>query len=219
MNEELVPYAAAAAAIALLHAVLPTHWLPFAIVGRAQGWPVARRVGVAAAAALGHAAVTAAVGLAAAILGREVAERLHFAERLGGAALLAFGLVYAAVDIRHLGHRHAMHHVRDGAVYDSAHHRLSDRTAIASLVLILSVSPCIALVPVFFETGRLGLGAALAVAGVNAAVTVACMVIMVGLASLGVERLRLERLERFERPIVGVLLAALGAVALLLHDG
>ena len=27
---------------AFLHAVLPTHWLPFVLVGRAQGWTLAK---------------------------------------------------------------------------------------------------------------------------------------------------------------------------------
>jgi hypothetical protein len=218
LDPVLLRLLAGAGTIALFHAVLPTHWLPFALVGRAQGWRIPRRALVGAAAAAGHAAITAVVGLAAALAGRGVGDLgLAHAEEVGGALLLVFGLLYAALDIRHLGHRHSMHHVHDGEVHDSHHHGLSDRTAVASLILLLSVSPCVALVPIFFEAGTASVRAAALVAAVNAAVTVPCMAGMVALGSIGIDRLRLERLERYERALVGALLVALGIAALALH--
>jgi hypothetical protein len=30
------------ATVSLLHSFIPTHWLPFSIVGRAQRWPLSR---------------------------------------------------------------------------------------------------------------------------------------------------------------------------------
>lgn len=216
-DPSLLSLTAAAGAIALVHAVLPTHWLPFALVGRAQAWTVARRAAVGALAALGHATITAVVGFAAALAGRGLGGVLGHAEEAGGAVLVLFGLAYAALDLRHLGHRHSLHHVHDGEVHGSDHHRLSDRTAVASLVLLLSVSPCVALTPIFFEAGTENLRAAALVAAVNAAVTVPGMAGMVALGSFGIDRLRLERLERYERALVGGLLAALGVAAILLH--
>ena len=47
---------------AFLHAVLPTHWLPFVLVGRAQGWGMGRTLGAAAAAGIAHIVSTAVVG-------------------------------------------------------------------------------------------------------------------------------------------------------------
>ena len=49
-------------ATAFLHAALPTHWLPFALVGRAQRWSANQVLAVVAVAGLAHVAVTAAVG-------------------------------------------------------------------------------------------------------------------------------------------------------------
>jgi len=212
---ELSRLAYATAVVAFFHAVLPTHWLPFALVGRAQRWSAARRAVITAAAAAGHAAVTGGVGLLAAALGLAVHGRFEaYASRVGSGVLIAFGLLYVILDLRHLGHRR-MHHVHDGTVHDVAHHVvLSDRSAIASLVLLLSVSPCIALIPIFLQTGRLGVRAALFVMGVNGAVTIVAMVLVAGLVGLGLERLRLERLERYERALVGLLIAGLGVISL-----
>ena len=47
---------------AFLHAALPTHWLPFTLVGRAQGWRPRRILLTVTAAGLAHIATTAAVG-------------------------------------------------------------------------------------------------------------------------------------------------------------
>ena len=49
-------------ATAFLHAALPTHWLPFALVGRAQRWSLDRLMAAVVAAGLAHVAVTATVG-------------------------------------------------------------------------------------------------------------------------------------------------------------
>ena len=47
---------------AFLHAALPTHWLPFTLVGRAQGWRPRRILLAVTAAGLAHIATTAVVG-------------------------------------------------------------------------------------------------------------------------------------------------------------
>ena len=49
-------------ATAFLHAALPTHWLPFARVCRAQRWTLDRLMAADVAAGLAHVAVTATVG-------------------------------------------------------------------------------------------------------------------------------------------------------------
>lgn len=47
---------------AFLHAALPTHWLPFVLVGRAQRWSVARVMTAVVTAGLAHILSTAVVG-------------------------------------------------------------------------------------------------------------------------------------------------------------
>ena len=47
---------------AFLHAALPTHWLPFVLVGRGQRWTLPQVLGAVVAAGLAHIATTAVVG-------------------------------------------------------------------------------------------------------------------------------------------------------------
>jgi hypothetical protein len=56
--------AATGFAVAFLHAALPTHWLPFVLVGRAQKWSTGRTLGVTLLAGLGHVGLTILLGLA-----------------------------------------------------------------------------------------------------------------------------------------------------------
>ena len=47
---------------ALLHAVLPTHWLPFVLVGRGQRWTLTQVLTTVAIAGSAHIITTAVVG-------------------------------------------------------------------------------------------------------------------------------------------------------------
>ena len=82
-------------ATAFLHAALPTHWLPFALVGRAQRWTVDRVLASVVVAGLAHVAVTALVGslivVAGLALDQWIAGLLPY---LSAALLFAFGGFY-----------------------------------------------------------------------------------------------------------------------------
>jgi len=74
--------AATGFAVAFLHAALPTHWLPFVLVGRAQKWTTGRTLGVTLLAGLGHVGLTILLGLAvtagaAIALAADLLEDLH----------------------------------------------------------------------------------------------------------------------------------------------
>ena len=57
-----ITLAASGLAVAFIHAAIPTHWLPFVLASRAQGWTHSRTLGVTALAGTGHVLVTAALG-------------------------------------------------------------------------------------------------------------------------------------------------------------
>ena len=63
---------------AFLHAALPTHWLPFVIVGRGQGWGAGKTLTIAAGAGVGHTLSTMLLGVLLTGAG------LAFERRFGG---------------------------------------------------------------------------------------------------------------------------------------
>ena len=53
-----------AGATALFHTLIPDHWLPFVLVGKARGWSVGTTALVSGFSALIHVALSVVLGLA-----------------------------------------------------------------------------------------------------------------------------------------------------------
>jgi putative Mn2+ efflux pump MntP len=195
--------------IALLHTLIPSHWLCFVLVGKAQGWARRKTLGVTAAAGTVHVVSTVTLGMALAAVGRTILEDQHenMLERISAVILIGLGAIYLATHLFHAGH----HHEQDKAV--------SEKTAVAALVFSLVVSPCSASIPLLIvASAGAGWTAMGLIAFVLLVTTVGVMLLMVGLTSLGIERLQFTIFDRYEKLIVGLVLCALGALILLVKD-
>jgi len=191
--------------VALLHTLIPSHWLCFVVVGRAQGWPRRKTLGVTAAAGIVHVATTVTLGIALAAAGRSLLEHQeHLLERVSAFILIVLGALYLGSHLLHAGH----HHESDKAV--------SEKAAVLALVFSLVLSPCSASIPLLIVASASAGWTALAlIAVVLLVTTVGVMLLMVGLTSLGIERLQFSFFDRYEKLIVGLVLCALGALVLL----
>jgi nickel/cobalt exporter len=202
----LLPLAVTGFGIAFLHAALPTHWLPFVLVGRRQGWATRRTLGIAALAGAGHVLITAGLGLLLILLGMAVDAGLRpWLPRIGAMALVVLGLAYLLGWI----HRH-------GAAQEGPN-RSADRIAIAGLVLTLALSPCEAFLPVYltgFQHGWLGFGI---LSLVLAAGTGLAMMIFTAVSLIGATRLGLDRLAKYETRLLGTILILIGVVVLVIE--
>lgn len=197
--------AAAGFAVAFLHAALPTHWLPFVIVGRGRKWSTGKTLGVTAMAGLGHVAFTMALGLgvvaAGALAHPRLDDRFHL---IAGGLMAALGLFYIL--------RHA-HHARTDAPPRSYG---TDRAAMVGLVTLLALSPCEAFLPFYLTGLEHGWAGFALLSLVLLAATSAGMLLFTSLSLLGARRMNLELLERYESAILGGALMLIGvAVAVL----
>lgn len=210
----LAPILATGFAVALLHAALPTHWLPFVLVGRAQGWSRGRTLAVAGLAGLAHVAFTVVLGVGVVTLGLEIHRR--FAEvlpALAGFVLLALGGYYI---LRPLVGAPVHAHAGLGGAGGRPRRLATDGAAVGSLVLLLTLSPCEAFLPVYLSGAAYGWGGFAVLSAVLLGATVFGMLLFTLLALLGAERLRLGLLERYDSLILGVMLSLLGAAILVL---
>lgn len=198
--------AVTAFAVAFLHAALPTHWLPFVLVGRAQKWSTGRTLGVTLLAGVGHVGLTIALGLALVLAG------MALQPSLGGLFHLIVGGLMIAVGVFYImrgRHNHALPEA-SRRVY------ASDRAAVAALVTLLTLSPCEAFLPYYLAGMEHGWVAFLVLSGVLMAATAAGMLIFTSLSLAGFKRLGLQWVERYEETILGVALVLVGlAVAFL----
>jgi nickel/cobalt transporter (NicO) family protein len=232
-----VTLAATGFAVGFLHAVIPTHWLPFAVAARAQRWRHPKTLAITAFAGAGHVLFTTALGALIVWGGMAINSRIGNAfPFIAGGALIALGIFYFVRQIRGGGghvhlfgdHKHAHSHsdnphsFADETHQDQAHalehdwsRRRSDWAAITGLIALLTFSPCEAFLPVFLTGAKYGwLGFAL-LSSVLAIATVAGMVTFTWLTLLGLQRLRFIKLEKFEPLIVSTVFCLLGVLVII----
>ena len=201
MNPTLfAPIAVTGFTVAFLHAALPTHWLPFVLVGRGQHWSAGKTLGVTALAGLGHVAFTILLGLVLVGAGLAVQPRMgdFFGWTVGG-LMMALGLFYLW-----RGHDHRQ-------AEDPPRRYASDRAAIVALVVLLTLSPCEAFLPIYLAGVKHGWTGFAALSAVLTTATAAGMLLFTTLSLAGVRRLGLEKIARYESTILGVALIAMGA--------
>lgn len=215
--------------VAFFHAAIPTHWLPFVLTARVQRWNKAKTIAVTALAGTGHVLVTAALGLAITLFGAAVSDSIGaWFPRIAGGALLAFGLYYLFRQALGKGHVHFgyphehLHEQDQGHQHDHDHvhehegppaHQprpTSDRAAILSLLAFLTFSPCEGFVPFYVSGIRYGWAGFALLTAVLSVATVAGMVIFTSLTLVGLSKIKLGLLEKYESALMGVLLCAVG---------
>lgn len=210
MNDNFLTLLTAGFSVALVHAALPTHWLPFVLAGRAQKWSDRKTMMVTGVAGGGHAIFTAVLGALAAVAGAAVDRwsRSLFPWIAGG-VLVAFGLFYLWRHVRgggHGGHDHGHVHGHD---HGSRRSR-SDHATVLGLIAMLMFSPCEGFFPVYVAGARDGWWGFLWLSAALTVATLGAMLAFTGLALRGLQHLKFERLERYENAIVGGMLVAIG---------
>ena len=197
-------------ATAFLHAALPTHWLPFVLVGRAQRWSLGRVLTAVTAAGLAHIVATAFVGslivLAGLALDQWIAGLLPY---LSATLLFVFGAFYLV--------RAAIRgpQTAGGPQLDLPEPAVSHAAAFWGLVAMMAVSPGEVLLPIYLSQAGEGLFILAALTVAFAVGTVAGMAVFTLLARAGWSVLRLERWARYEGVVLGLALILIGLLVFL----
>jgi hypothetical protein len=195
---------------AFLHAALPTHWLPFVLVGRGQRWTLPQVLAAVAAAGLAHILSTALVG------GLIVAAGLAMDQWISGMLPLASaGLLFL------FGGHYLLRAVlrapvmAGGPALALSEPTVSHAAAFWGLVAMLAISPGEVLLPIYLSQATQGPLVLAALTLAFAAGTILGMGLFTGLARAGWSVLRLERWARYESIILGVALILIGLLVIL----
>jgi hypothetical protein len=205
-------------ATAVIHALIPDHWLPFALLARAGRWSERRTLGLVALTGAIHVAVSLALGLLLAAAGESGARHLASAlgaslDTLAGALLVLFGVGYGLW--AHLREKRAHEHAHDLHGHGHLLSRLTRGTLTGgALVAVIGISPCILLQPILFAAASQGKGVAVAAALAFTLGTIGTMVLVTFVATRGLRRLRLSFFTRFGDLLSGLVIAAIGVVVL-----
>ncbi|BBN06724.1 hypothetical protein MPTK1_3g23420 [Marchantia polymorpha subsp. ruderalis] len=192
------------ATVSVLHSFIPTHWLPFSIVGRAQKWSITRTLIVTAIGAVCHVLSTSLLGLVAIKMANTIAgeETVH---KLASLLLIVLGGTYIILFFSGKGgHGHG-------------HNHNMEKMAVAGLVLVPALSPCATTLPVFLAVGDSSTSALLLAIGVLLISTMTVMCSLVALSFYGASQLKFHWIERYDKMLVGVVLCLVGLLTLLFH--
>tara|TARA_Y100000588_G_scaffold345751_1_gene393259 strand:- start:9 stop:707 length:699 start_codon:yes stop_codon:yes gene_type:complete len=227
----LMSLAGAGLAVSFLHAILPNHWLPFVLAGRAQKWTEAKTLSVVLVAGGGHVLMTTILGVLIVSLGMAVS---HYVEEwsapIAGGILIVFGLYYAVRHFRGGGHSHIHllgHHDHSDGSSDHDHGtpethshglRAADAVPVLSLIAMLTFSPCEGFLPIYLTAWPHGWIAFGVLSVVLAFGTLAGMFAFTWLTMRGLERVSFPSLEKYEGLVLASVLILLGVGVMLLHD-
>ncbi|AXE19334.1 hypothetical protein DR864_17045 [Runella rosea] len=188
--------------LSILHALIPSHWLPFVTIGKTEHWSEGRTLTVTALAGLAHTVSTSILGLIIGYAGYELSESYHeLAESVIPAVLLMLGLWYL---MQHIRHSHAHEHIDPSTINGK-----SFKALLLSLCLGMFLSPCMEINAYFLSAGALGWQALGFVALIYNVVTLAGMILMVWVASRGLRLVNAHWFEHNENLITGLTLIGL----------
>ena len=223
---------AAAAGVGFGHAVLPDHWVPLAVLGRARRYPMTKIARLSGLAGVAHVLLSMALGAVIIAVGLQFRSTVSSAQdAIIGCLLIATGVGFAVLQATGHGHRHdADHdhdhdHDHDGHDHDhrGGHgHLHADPDAghgVRRLAAIMvpfgaAASPDLTILPVFLAATTAGVATAVGSVVIFGAVTIGTIVGLTLGAAKGGYQIRGEWLDRWGNAVTAGVLVLIGALVL-----
>ncbi len=195
--------------LALIHALIPNHWLPLVAVARAENWKARDINTVTFISATAHVLGTVALGLVLGMIGKELAEEYgHTINVAASILLIIFGLIYYTVNLPH--HHHSQQQ-------DVARYKRSKRKWILIFIVMMFLSPCLEVESLFLSAGAYGLSTVFLLSVVYGIVSISGILLLVNLGNKGVNLLPANFVEHNEKRISGAVLIIVGIISFFLH--
>jgi sulfite exporter TauE/SafE len=141
----------ASISIAVLHTLVPDHYLPIALLAQAQNWSLRKTALITGLAGMGHVATSIVIGILAMGISMQFSENLASkAELLTKGMLISFGLLYTLYAVKSGGHLH--YHHSHGAS-DVHEHKKKNGIGVTgyTMALIVGLMPCVPAIPIFIS--------------------------------------------------------------------
>ena len=195
--------------LALVHALIPNHWLPLVAVARAEHWKTRYINTITFIAATAHVLGTVALGLVLGLIGKELAEEYGHAINVALSVLLIiFGLIYYTVNLPH--HHHS-------SQKDVAQYKRSKRKWVLIFIVMMFLSPCLEVESLFLSAGAYGMSTVFLLSVIYGIVSISGILLLVNLGNRGVNLLPADFVEHNEKRISGIVLILVGIISFFLH--
>lgn len=214
---------AAAAGVGFGHAILPDHWVPLAVLGRARRYPLSKVARLSGLAGVAHVLLSLILGAVIIAVGLQFRSTLQSAQdTIIGVLLIATGVGFVVLELTGRGHSHD--HDEHGHNHDHSHdeHEHEDhheRRGVRGLAAIMvpfgaAASPDLTILPVFLAATTAGVATAVGSLVIFAAVTIGTIVGLTLTATRGGYQIRGEWLDRWANAITAIVLVVIGVLVL-----
>jgi nickel/cobalt transporter (NicO) family protein len=199
--------------LSLVHASIPSHWLPLIALSKAEKWSDKETLTITAVTGASHTFSTIIIGIIVGLVGYKLSESYHFVTKIiAPLILICLGLVYFFLEYRHslikISHEH--HHIHVDEIVEK---RKSKKSIVLALSIAMFFSPCLEIEIYYFTASRFGWFGISIVSVVYFFVTVLGMMFLVHFASKGVRKLNWHFLEHHDKLISGIVLLIVGLLA------
>jgi nickel/cobalt transporter (NicO) family protein len=235
---------AAAAGVGFGHAVLPDHWVPLAVLGRARRYPLAKIARLSGLAGVAHVLLSIVLGALIIVVGLQFRSSVASAQdAIIGGLLIATGLGFGVLQATGHGHHHHHDHDHDhdhdhgGGHSDGDEHRHGDahehhasasahrradpdasrgvrRLAAIMVPFGAAASPDLTILPVFLAATTAGVATAVGSVLIFGAVTIGTIVGLTLGAAAGGYQIRGEWLDRWGNAVTAGVLVVIGVLVL-----
>lgn len=230
---------AAAAGVAFGHAVLPDHWVPLAVLGRARRYPMAKLARLSGLAGIAHVLLSVVLGVVIIVIGLQFRGTIERAQdTIIGCLLIATGVGFMIFELTGHGHSHSHSHDEhhhshaghehghededdhDGHAHDHDHAELPhERRGPRGLAAVMvpfgaAASPDLTILPVFLAATTVGVATAVGALLIFAVVTIATIVTLTLVAAKGGYQIQGQWLEQWGNAFTALVLVAIGVLVL-----
>ncbi len=197
--------------LSIVHAMIPNHWMPLVILGKAEHWSRRETTFMTVIVGLAHTTSTVIIGILIGLAGVQLSEKFHhFSTHIAPTILVIIGLIYLTLGFWGSSHHHHHHGKIDTK-------KKSKLAIVSTLGLAMFLSPCMEIEAYYFTAAGFGWIGIMAVSVIYIIVTVSGMVLLAYLGMIGVDRLNWHFLDHNERIVTGGILTILGVIAFFVH--
>ncbi len=193
--------------IGVVHALAPDHWVPFVGIGKAQKWSKTKLIWITFVSGIGHVGSSVVIGIIGLALGFSLSSLESIESQraqVAGLLLIGFGLAYAIWGIKHIRHHR--------------HKKIDPKRSVTlwTIIAIFVLGPCEPLIPLMFVSAAHGWKAVWLVSLIFGLVTLFMMVGQALLAYVGINLVRLHKIEHYTHAIAGLVIAITGGMVMFL---
>jgi nickel/cobalt transporter (NicO) family protein len=199
--------------LSLIHALIPNHWLPLIAISKTEKWTQSQTLWATVITGIAHTLSTIIIGIIVGLIGYKLSSSYSLiSETIAPSILIIIGLVYVVLDIRK-NHHH--HHEMSPNVKEQRQSKSRWVAILTSLSIAMFLTPCLEIEAYYFQAGTIGWTGIFIVSAVYLITTVSVMLFLVYWGMIGAKTFESHFLEHHEKRITGIVLIALGVLALL----